>query len=210
MAITDYTALGADGPTAAVMRSDEQAWNALIERHQHIIDAVCRRYRLRPEDAADVSQTVWMKAIDNLDRIRELRAMPGWIKTTAMRAACTVLRSRDRLTMLPDVSENNSADWSPLAPAPGSSEVDARMLHAERRAAVRDGLAELTESHRALLSLLVADPPITYQQISDQLGLPVGSIGPTRARCLRKLAATPSIRALELGRGDHVSAADAA
>jgi RNA polymerase sigma factor (sigma-70 family) len=209
MAITDNTALGADGPIATVMPSDEQAWSALIERHQHIIDAVCRRYRLRPEDAADVSQTVWMKAIDNLDRIRELRAMPGWIKTTAMRAACTLLRSRDRLTLL-DVSEDNSADWSPLAPTPSSSEVDARMLHAERRAAVRDGLAELTESHRALLSLLVTDPPISYQQISDQLGLPVGSIGPTRARCLRKLAATPSIRALELGRGDHVSAADAA
>jgi len=208
MATTDNTALGADGPIAAVMRSDEQAWNALIERYQHIIDAVCRRYRLRPEDAADVSQTVWMKAIDNLDRIRELRAMPGWIKTTATRAACTVLRSRGRLTLL-DVSENNSADWSPLAPAPFSSEVDAQMLHAERRAAVRDGLAELTESHRTLLSLL-ADPPITYQQISDQLGLPMGSIGPTRARCLRKLAATPSIRALELGRGDHVSAAEAA
>jgi RNA polymerase sigma factor (sigma-70 family) len=209
MATTDNTASGADGPIAAVMRSDEQAWNALIERHQHIIDGVCRRYRLRPEDAADVSQTVWMKAIDNLDRIRDLRAMPGWIKTTATRAACTVLRSRGRLTLL-DVSENNSADWSPLAPGPFSSEVDARMLHAERRAAVRDGLAELTESHRTLLSLLVADPPITYQQISDQLGLPMGSIGPTRARCLRKLADTPSIRALELGRGDHVSAAKAA
>ena len=191
------------------MRSDEHAWNALIERHQHIIDAVCRRYRFRAEDAADVSQTVWMKAIDNLDRIRDLRAMPGWIKTTATRAALTLLRSRDRLTLL-DVSEDNSADWSPLAPAPCSSEVDARMLNAARRAAVRDGLAELTESHRALLSLLVADPPITYQQISDQLGLPMGSIGPTRARCVRKLAATPSIRALELGRGDHVSAADAA
>ena len=209
MATRNNTALGAHGPIAAVMRSDEQAWNALIERHQHIIDAVCRRYRLRPEDAADVSQTVWMKAIDNLDRIRDLRAMPGWIKTTAMRAAWTLLRSRDRLTLL-DVSQDNSAHWSPLAPAPYSSEVDTWMLLEERRAAVRDGLAELTESHRTLLSLLVADPPITYQQISDQLGLPMGSIGPTRARCLRKLADTPSIRALELGRGDHVSAAEAA
>jgi RNA polymerase sigma factor (sigma-70 family) len=209
MAASDNTASAAPVLIAAVMRSDEQAWNELIERYQHIIDAVSRRYGLRPEDAADVSQTVWMKAIDNLDRIRDLRAMPGWIKTTAMRAACTVLRSRDRLTLL-DVSEDNSADWSPLAPATYSSEVDAQMLHAERRAAVQDGLAELTESHRALLSLLVTDPPISYQKISDQLGLPVGSIGPTRARCLRKLAATPSIRALELGRGDHVWPAEAA
>jgi len=209
MATRNNTALGAHGPIAAVMRPDEHAWNALIERHQHIIDAVCRRYRLRPEDAADVSQTVWMKAIDNLDRIRDLRAMPGWIKTTAMRAAWTLLRSRDRLTLL-DVSQDNSAHWSPLAPAPYSTEVDTWMLLEERRAAVRDGLAELAEKHRALLSLLVTDPPVSYQQISDQLGLPMGSIGPTRARCLRKLAATRSIQALELGRGDDVSAADAA
>jgi RNA polymerase sigma factor (sigma-70 family) len=208
MAAADNAASAAQGPVAAVMRSDDQAWNQLIERYQHIIDAVCRRYQLRPEDSADVSQTVWMKAIDNLDRIRDLRAMPGWIKTTAMRAACTVLRSRERLTLV-DVSEGNSGDWSPLHPASGSGEVDAQMLHAERRAAVRDGLAELTATHRALLNLLVIDPPISYQQISEQLGMPVGSIGPTRARCFRKLAATPSIRALGLSRGDH-PAADAA
>jgi DNA-binding Lrp family transcriptional regulator len=84
------------------------------------------------------------------------------------------------------------------------------MLDAERQSAVRDGLAEGAEIHRALLSLLVADPPISYQQISDQLGLPVGSIGPTRARCLRKLAATPAIRSLELSRNHRPSTADAA
>jgi RNA polymerase sigma factor (sigma-70 family) len=205
MGTTDNTASGADDPITAVKWSDEHGWNALIEDYQSIINSVCRRYRLKPEDAADVSQTVWTKAIDNLDRIRELRAMPAWIKTTAVRAALAVLRARDRLTLL-DFSQDNSASWTPLTPSPSDSEVDARMVDAERRAAVRAGLAELTESHRALLSLLVADPPITYQQISDQLGLPVGSIGPTRARCLRKLAATTSIRALD----ERASTADAA
>jgi hypothetical protein len=63
MATTDNTALGTARPIAALMRCDEQAWSTLIERHQHIIDAVCRRYRLRPEDAADVSQTVWMREL---------------------------------------------------------------------------------------------------------------------------------------------------
>jgi RNA polymerase sigma factor (sigma-70 family) len=205
MATTDNRATGANDPITAVRWSDEDGWNALIEDYQPIINSVCRRYRLKPEDAADVSQTVWMKVVDNLDRIREPRALPAWIKTTASRTALAVLRSRDRLALL-DVSQDNSAVWSPLTPSSYSSEVDAPMLDAERRAAVRDGLAELTESHRALISLLVADPPIAYQQISDQLGLPVGSIGPTRARCLRKLAATTSVRALELGRGDRASA----
>jgi RNA polymerase sigma factor (sigma-70 family) len=209
MATTDNRASGADDPLTAVKSSDEQGWNALIERYQPIINSVCRSYRLTPEDAADVSQTVWMKVVDNLDRIREPRAIPAWIKTTAIRAALALLRTRNRLTLL-DVSQDNSAAWSPLNPSLYSSEVDARMLDAERQSAVRDGLAELAESHRALLRLLVADPPISYQQISDQLGLPVGSIGPTRARCLRKLASTPAIRSLELGRNDRPSTADAA
>jgi RNA polymerase sigma factor (sigma-70 family) len=203
MATTDNTVSGEDHPTA-VKWLDEDGWNALIEGYQPIINYVCRRYRLTPEDAADVSQTVWMKVIDNLDRIREPRALPAWIKTTALRAALAVLRSRDRLALV-DVSQDNARGWSPLTPSSYNSEVDARMLDAERRAAVRDGLAELAESHRALLGLLVADPPIAYQHISDQLGLPIGSIGPTRARCLRKLAATTSIQALELGRGDRAS-----
>ena len=209
MTTTDNRASGADDPLTAVKSSDEQGWNALIERYQPIINSVCRSYRLTPEDAADVSQTVWMKVVDNLDRIREPRAIPAWIKTTAIRAALALLRTRNRLTLL-DVSQDNSAAWSPLNPSLYSSEVDARMLDTERQSAVRDGLAELAESHRALLSLLVADPPISYQQISDQLGLPVGSIGPTRARCLRKLASTPAIRSLELSRNHHPSTADAA
>jgi hypothetical protein len=135
--------------------------------------------------------------------------MPGWIKTTATRAALGVLRSRNRLSVV-DISQDNSAGWLLLTPSTYGSEVDAGMLDAERRAAVRNGLAELTESHRKLLGLLVADPPISYQQISDQLGLPVGSIGPTRARCLRKLAATTAIRALEPNRSERASTADAA
>jgi len=205
----DKTASVADDSMTADKWSDEHDLNALITNYQPIINSVCRRYRLKPEDAADVSQTVWMKVIDNLDRIREPRAMPAWIKTTAQRAALAVLRASDRLA-LRDFSQDNSAGWSPLTPSRHGSEIDARILDAERRAAVRDGLAELTERHRALLSLLVADPPIPYQQISDQLGLPVGSIGPTRARCLRKLAATTSIRALELGRSERASNVDAA
>ena len=209
MAATDNRASGVYNPITALKCSDEQGWNALIEAYQPIIKSVCRSYRLKPEDAADVSQTVWMQVVDNLDRIREPRAMPGWIKTTATRAALGVLRSRNRLSVV-DVSQDNSAGWSRLTPSTDGSEVDAGMLDAERRAAVRNGLAELTESHRTLLGLLVADPPISYQHISDQLGLPVGSIGPTRARCLRKLAATTAIRALELNRSERASTADAA
>jgi hypothetical protein len=93
MAASDNTASAAPVLIAAVMRSDEQAWNELIERYQHIIDAVSRRYGLRPEDAADVSQTVWMKAIDNnLHRIPDLRAMPDSLEFPASQSEPIVAR----------------------------------------------------------------------------------------------------------------------
>jgi hypothetical protein len=100
MATTDDTAAGADDPFTAVKWSDEHGWTSLIERYQPLVNSVCRRYRLKPEDAADVSQTVWMRVIENLDRIREPRALPAWIKTTASRAALAVLRAENRLTLL--------------------------------------------------------------------------------------------------------------
>jgi hypothetical protein len=92
MATTDNT-FGDAGSIAALMRSDEQAGSDLIKRHQHIIDAVYRRYRLRLEDAADLSQTVWMKAIDNnLHRIRDLRAMPDSLEFPASQSEPIVAR----------------------------------------------------------------------------------------------------------------------
>ena len=120
MAATDNRASGAYNTITALKCSDEQGWNALIEAYQPIIKSVCRSYRLKPEDAADVSQTVWMQVVDNLDRIREPRAMPGWIKTTATRAALGVLRSRNRLSVV-DVSQDNSAGWSRLTPSTDGS-----------------------------------------------------------------------------------------
>jgi RNA polymerase sigma factor (sigma-70 family) len=74
-------------------------------------------------------------------------------------------------------------------------EVDAALLRAERHQALRDALAELSPNHRELLLLLVTDPPISYREISRLLGIPIGSIGPTRARCLERLRATPPLRA---------------
>ena len=95
MATNDNRASGADNPITAVKSSDKRGWNALIERYQPIINSVCRSYRLKPEEAAaDVSQTAWMKVVDNLDRIREPRAIPAWIKTTAHREALALPRAQ--------------------------------------------------------------------------------------------------------------------
>jgi len=190
---------------AAARQQDEDAWNWLVQRYQPIINSVCRQYRLDHEDAADVGQTVWLKATENLGRLRNPQALPGWIKTTAVRAACAVWRSREH-SISRDHAASDAAAWS----APTATEIDDRILHEERRAAVRDGLAQLSEDNRALLTMLSADPPLSYQSISDRLGIPIGSIGPTRARSLRKLAATSPVRALSAESIEQGFAADAA
>ena len=178
----------------AARQGDEHSWRTLVHQYQPIINSVCRSYRLKSEEAADVSQTVWLKVTQCLGQLREARALPGWIKTTATRVASNVVRARKQLLYVENsIIETNDNVFGLATDDPVP---DGRMLQAERRAAVQRGLATLSERHRALLTLLAADPPIPYKQISERLGVPVGSIGPTRERCLRKLAATTSVQAL--------------
>ena len=186
---------------------DQASWSGLVERHQPIIDAVTRRYRLGREDAADVSQTVWLQLTCHLDTIREPRALPGWIKVTAEREAFRLIRIGRRTTSLEPIAcfyEGQSS--GELRFSSIVDEVDADLLRSEEQAAVRAGLATLKPSQRDLLLMLVAEPAVSYAEISTELGLPIGSIGPTRARCLRKLEAAPSVQAL-IDSSDEVSLA---
>jgi len=96
--------------------------------------------------------------------------------------------------LVPSESATDLPDWSGPVVVDEHTDAEERVLSDERRTAVRDGLAELSDAHRALLAMLVAEPPISYQQISAKLGLPLGSNGPTRAWVLRKLAATVAMR----------------
>lgn len=187
---------------------DQGCWSELVSRHQPIIDASCRRYRLSREDAADVSQTVWLQLTCHLDAIREPRALPGWIKVTAEREAFRLIKIGRRTTSLEPIAgfyEGQSSS-SELRFSSTVDEVDADLLRSEEQAAVRDGLAALKPNQRDLLLMLAAEPAVPYAQISAELGLPVGSIGPTRARCLRKLEATPAVQSL-LDQGSEVSLA---
>ena len=187
---------------------DQGCWSELVARHQPIIDATCRRYRLSREDAADVSQTVWLQLTCHLDSIREPRAMPGWIKVTAEREAFRMIKIGRRTTSLEPIAcfYEGQANPSELRFSTTVEEVDADLLRTEEQVAVREGLAALKPNPRDLRLMLAAEPAVPYAQISAELGLPIGSIGPTRARCLRKLEATPAVQSL-LDSGAEVSLA---
>jgi RNA polymerase sigma factor (sigma-70 family) len=173
---------------AAARDGDEPAWCRLVDRYLPLVVSVARRYRLSPDEVKDVSGTVWLRLVEHLGQIREPRALPAWIVTTTRNETLRFLRSRNRtLPVDPqDASEFEGED---------QVEVDEGLLKAERLQALRDALEELRPQHRELLLLLLTDPPLSYDEISQKLGIPKGSIGPTRARALEQLRQTTALKA---------------
>jgi RNA polymerase sigma factor (sigma-70 family) len=175
---------------ARARRGDRQAWNALVKRYTPLVTSICRRHRLGPADAEDVSQSVWLRLVAQLDKLREPAALPGWLATTTRRecgrVAHAVSGSRAVTCALDD---QDIADDR----AEGA---DDQLLAAERRAALREALAHLPLVYQQLVAELTADPPTPYAEMSVRLGIPVGSIGPTRSRCLDKIRRYPAIAAL--------------
>jgi RNA polymerase sigma factor (sigma-70 family) len=167
---------------------DEAAWNVLVRRYSPLVMAVTRSYRLTAEDAQDVSQTVWLRLVEQLTNLRKPEALPGWITTTTRRECGRKIRQARR--MLPADPQVDAAMQQCTTVEP-----DAAILRAELRQALRDGLSELSARDQWILQLRAADPPKSYQEISQLLGMRIGSIGPTLRRSLDKLRETSAVRA---------------
>lgn len=175
----------------AAREGEQLAWDAIVDRFLPLVGAIIRRHRLSEADGDDVSQTVWLRLVEHLGALREPDALPGWIRTTTRNECLRVLAARGR-TQVVDPQEGGSfPDASDAVAA-----VDEELLAAERRQALREALAELPDGRRALLLLLLTDPPLAYEEISARLGIPIGSIGPTRARALEQLRRTRALRGL--------------
>jgi RNA polymerase sigma factor (sigma-70 family) len=169
---------------------ERQAWDALVERYAPLIWCVCRRHRLADADAEDVSQSVWLKLVDQLDRMRDPAALPGWLVTTTRRECDRILR----------VAQGPSAAGHALdaetIPDDQAQAVEQELLVAERHAALREAFAHLSPCCQQFIALLIENPPLSYAEISARLSIPVGSIGPNRGRCLDKLRRYPAVAAL--------------
>jgi RNA polymerase sigma factor (sigma-70 family) len=160
---------------------DQNAWEQLLRRYKPLICSVIRSYRLSASDAEDVSQLVWLRLVEHLGNIREARALPGWIVTTTRRE-CLRLLSIGRHTISFD---GCTEQCGPLYVQ--ELDFDAGLWRTQCHQALRQGLAGLPEHQRQLLLLLTVDPAPSYDELSRLLGMPRGSIGPTRARALRRL-----------------------
>lgn len=168
---------------------DGQAWAALVDRYQRLVYAIVRRIGLDEHGAADVFQTVFARLIEHLPRIGDASRLQAWIVTTAKREALLQLRlARRTVSMTADDAEGDDAgaEWDLADESPIAEEVLAELqqLHS-----MNEGLQRLDERCRQLLQLLFreTDEPMPYDEVARRLSTSVGSIGPTRSRCLDKL-----------------------
>lgn len=163
----------------AAARGDEAAWAELVRRFARLVLSTARSFRLSPEEMEDVSQTTWLLLALNIRTLRDPEAISGWLVTTARRESLRLLRYRHREQAVDnedlDVRDRNSPD------------VDEEVLREELRGQVRRAFGLLSEQCQRLLRMLMDDPPKSYHEIHAELGMPLGSIGPIRARCLEKL-----------------------
>jgi RNA polymerase sigma factor (sigma-70 family) len=171
--------LGTEALVAAAAAGDPQAWSRLIDRYAVLIRSVCRAHRLADADGDDVAQLTWLRAVEHIGRLRDPDRFGAWIATTARHECLRVLRGGRRL--VPTADEIQGPLFAEHA------DPDEPALSAERRAAVRTALAALPPRQRTLLRLLHSESAPSYEAIGSALGMPVGSIGPTRGRALERL-----------------------
>ncbi|MFZ0229715.1 MAG: sigma-70 family RNA polymerase sigma factor [Mycobacterium sp.] len=173
-----------DSSVAGLVRraaeGDRRAWEGLVDQYARLIWSITVDFKLTESDAADVAQTTWLRLLQHIDRIEHPDRVGSWLAATARNECLRSLAARKRVVLGHDDVELDSA----VAHGP---EIDDRLLAHERDQVVRDALSRLPRRWQRLLEMLMADPPVPYADISDELGLPVGSIGPTRGRCLARL-----------------------
>jgi RNA polymerase sigma factor (sigma-70 family) len=158
---------------------DKSAWNALVENFSRMIWGIASAHRLGSADAGEVVQTTWLRLVEHLDRITYPERIGGWLATTARNESLRLLRLRGRESLSDD---EDAWDRAPDTAPP----LEAQVLDRDRDRRVRAAYERLSERCRILLHLVVVLAP-PYAEIAATLDMPVGSIGPTRARCLERL-----------------------
>lgn len=159
-------------------RGDSAAWSQLVDEFGGLVLSVARGYRLGDASTDDVVQTVWLRLAEHCHRINEPAKLAGWLATTTRNEAIRVQRSQARVAPAPDVDGDPVGLQRPL---------DESLLDSETHAEVLQAFRALDHETREFLSLVCTEPPLDYKTIAELTGRPVGSIGPTRARCLDKL-----------------------
>ena len=159
---------------------DHDSWERLVDKFARLIWAITRDFKLGESDAADVAQATWLRLLEHIDRIQYPERVGSWLAATARNECLRSLAARKRVVLAHDEIQLEGV-------AARQPDVDEGLLAAEQALVVREALTQLPRRWQQLLELLMSDPPVPYAEISDRLDLPIGSIGPTRRRCLARL-----------------------
>lgn len=176
---------------AGAIDGDESAWSALVERLERVVWKSVNMMTFDHEVRDDAFAATWLRLAERLATIREPEKLPGWLATTACNEVRQILRQRGRQQATP------GHDWAGSATGVGElldtltgddGDHAKGMLLDESRRHVRSAFARLDPQCRELITVLVlADPAVPYEEASERLGRPIGSLGPSRRRCLQKL-----------------------
>jgi RNA polymerase sigma factor (sigma-70 family) len=174
---------------ANAIGGSERAWCELYRRYNSLISSTAQSFRLTEVNREDVNQNVWLQLVLHIKDLREPRALSGWIVTTTRNEALKIIGRSRRCEPADPLSDARLHQVDETQP-------DENLNRAEQRRAVHALIGELRPEHQELFRLLLADPHLSYAEIGRRLGIPVGSIGPTRARCLTRLRACSALNAL--------------
>lgn len=170
--VADLVARAADG--------DHRAWDRLVDQYIGLLWSIARGYRLSDSDAADVVQTTWLRLLEHIGRVHDGARIGAWLATTVRRECLRTLGYRNRVSIGDDALLEQVVD---------QEDVSTALLQRERSDELLRAIEGLPGRWRQLMHLLLADPAPSYDEISRQLDIPIGSIGPTRGRCVERLRA---------------------
>jgi RNA polymerase sigma factor (sigma-70 family) len=169
-------------------QGDEQAWTQLVQRYNPMLRTIARSLRLSQEEGADAAQTTWLELTRNLGRIRDPDRLGSWLATTMRHESLRLLGTRRR--------EQLVDDWS-VMPARAGGGVDAEITRLERDRLLWQAVDDLPAHQRTLMRMLSRASRPSYQEVAREMAMPVGSIGPTRARALLRLRGLLAERGVE-------------
>jgi RNA polymerase sigma factor (sigma-70 family) len=178
---------------AAAAGGDEAAWQALVTRYSGLVWSVVRAFRLDGPDAADAFQTTWLRLAEHIAKITEPDRLGAWLATVARRECLQIIKASARSVTTGDMTtfdimrQNRDLEAQEDPTAEVILAAEQEQQDAARAAALWDAFDRLSGRCRELLRVLIASPPPSYGEVAAALDMPIGSIGPTRARCLQQL-----------------------
>jgi RNA polymerase sigma factor (sigma-70 family) len=176
------------GLLEVALEDENWAWPLIVERYTALVVSVTSSFRLRSEDAAEVCQEVWTRLFTHRKHIRQPDRLAGWIKTVTRNECLRTCRSSFH-----EIPADIDAVWTD----PVDDDPDGKLLAEEREVALRQAMSRLTGRGRVLLETILEQPGMTHKELASMLDMPVGSIGPTRQRCVRKLRETACLARLQ-------------